>query len=464
MKWSRVALLSAFAAPAAAWSGEIVREFEHFVNKFEKTYDSILEKEARLKAFAENYLYIQAENAKGHSYELGINEFADMTSDEFALTHLGLEQPKNMWGDLPNLGTHLYSGAPLPKSVDWRQKGAVNPVKNQAQCGSCWAFSTIQAIEGAWQIATGKLLSLSEQQLVDCAKSFGNQGCNGGLMDNGFKYAKQAALCTEESYPYKGKNGICQAQSCTNGIPNGGVTGYKDVNPMDTNALMEAVAQQPVAIAIEADKMVFQLYKGGVLNATCGTKLDHGVGLDGYGTENGQDYWLVRNSWGPSWGEKGYIKLLRGKPGAGECGLKSQPSYPVVSGKPGPSPGPSPPPAPPAPPAPPSPSTAHYEKPPCQAGEAQAALQGKGEVCAPPCQGTSCPTDVPAGTTATPKCMLQDQSGNHYCALSCWLSAGCPKGATCARIGGVKGVCVYPSSGESLPLLTVTNSENDIVV
>jgi len=158
---------------------------------------------------------------------MGINQFADMTSDEFAMTHLGLKQPKQLWGDLPKLGTHKYSGAALPSSVDWREKGAVNPVKNQGQCGSCWAFSTITALEGAWKVATGTLPDLSEQQLVDCAKKFGNNGCGGGLMDNGFKYAEQAAICTEKSYPYKGKNGICQASTCTTGIPKGGVKGYK---------------------------------------------------------------------------------------------------------------------------------------------------------------------------------------------------------------------------------------------
>merc|ERR1712137_494469 len=144
--------------------------------------------------------------------------------------------------------------------------------------------------------------------------------------DNAFKYLEQADLCTEDSYPYQGKNSICM-KDCTVGVPKGAVTGFKDVESSSENALMEAVAQQPVSIAIEADKQVFQLYKSGVLTATCGTQLDHGVLLVGYGTEDDQDYWLVRNSWGASWGEDGYIKLLRGKGGVGECGIASQPSY-----------------------------------------------------------------------------------------------------------------------------------------
>lgn len=151
-------------------------------------------------------------------------------------------------------------------------------------------------MEGAWAIATGKLVSLSEQQLVDCSKKFGNEGCSGGLMDNGFKYEEQAPVCTEDSYPYTAKNGICKASGCTVGIPAHGVKSYVDVKVDDEQSLMDAVAKQPVSVAIEADQMAFQLYKSGVLTKTCGTKLDHGVLVVGYGTEDGTDYWLVRCS------------------------------------------------------------------------------------------------------------------------------------------------------------------------
>merc|ERR1719333_1542487 len=188
------------------------------------------------------------------------------------------------------------------------------------------------SLEGAWEIATGKLESLSEQQLVDCSK--------------------------KESFPYTAKGDpTCKASSCKLAIPEGGVVGFKDVDKDDTNALMEAVAKGPVSIAIEADKGAFQFYKTGVLSVTCGTQLDHGVLLVGYGTENGKDYWKVKNSWGEVWGERGYILLARGKSTdgkAGECGLMSQPSYPVV--KAGPAPGPSPTPPSPAPPSPTPPS------------------------------------------------------------------------------------------------------------
>jgi C1A family cysteine protease len=167
---------------------DVVRDFEKFVKDFDKTY-SDLEKDARFGAFKKNWHFVQAENAKGNSYNLGITEFADMTQEEFVMSRLGYRQQAGSqpWGSLPSLGMHTRGNVSLPDSVDWRST-AVTPVKNQGQCGSCWAFSTTGAIEGSWAIATKKLVSVSEQQLVDCSSSFGNQGCNGGMMDNGFKY------------------------------------------------------------------------------------------------------------------------------------------------------------------------------------------------------------------------------------------------------------------------------------
>jgi len=470
MRWPAVVLFSVLAATGTYFAVKhltpqakdpLADEFERFIAKWGKSYTAE-ERESRFAAFKDNYAFVMAENAKGHKYKLAVNEFADMTVDEFGATHFGQKKPEKMWGDLPYLGQHKYSGAALPSSVDWSKKGAVTPIKNQGQCGSCWSFSTTGSLEGAWEIATGNLVSLSEQQFVDCSKSFGNMGCNGGLMDNAFKYAEKNALCTEKSYPYKAKGGTCEASSCTVGIPKGGVTGFKDVAPKDLQAMEEAVAQQPVSIAIEADQRVFQMYHSGVLTSTCGTKLDHGVLAVGYGTLDGTDYWKVKNSWGSSWGSEGYILLEKGKNSAGECGIKMQPSYPVVNGKapPGPSPGPSP------PPSPPSPSTPHYEKPPCQSDETEASVQGaNGQVCAPKCDDSgSCPTDLPPGTKDKPQCILQDQSGNKYCALTCILG-GCPTGAKCAHIGGPLGICVYPT-GEKVPefMLHAPQSEDTVSV
>ena len=230
-------------------------------------------------------------------------------------------------------GTHTYTAADLaaaPDAIDWVTKGAVTPVKNQGQCGSCWSFSATGSMEGAYQIATGKLVSLSEEDLVECDQV--DQGCGGGLMDNAFKFVMKNGIAAEAAYPYisgTGIRGLCKDKKEANAVVT--VTGFKDVPPKDEDALKTAVALGPVSVAIEADKSAFQLYKSGVLEKkSCGTKLDHGVLVVGYGTAPGifgkKDYWKVKNSWGATWGEEGYIRLARGK---NMCGVAEQPSYPT---------------------------------------------------------------------------------------------------------------------------------------
>jgi len=306
--------------------------FKDFIAKFGRRYATAAERAARFATFAKNFAHIEAHNAEGHSFKLGINSFADIEPEEFASGHFGLSAEQKQWSGLPYLGSDPYSGAALPKSVDWVKKGAVTDPKDQAKCGSCWSFSTTGALEGAWKVATGKLVSLSEQQLVDCAHN-GNMGCSGGSMDLAFEYLEKHNVCTEESYPYLAKQGKCHQKNCTVAVPKGSIVGFKDVTPQDTQALMEAVSEQPVSVAIEADQMAFQLYQGGILTKKCGKKLDHGVLAVGYGTENGVDYWKVKNSWGANWGENGYVRIERGVPKDGECGIKDQPSYPIVKAK-----------------------------------------------------------------------------------------------------------------------------------
>jgi len=205
-------------------------------------------------------------------------------------------------------------------------KGKVTPVKNQGRCGSCWAFSATGAIEGAYAIATGKLVSLSEELLVQC--DGGNHGCRGGNMDRAFAYVEQDGLCTEADDPYTsggGTDGKCagKSQTCHKAIK---VTGISGVPSGDEKSLLSAVAKQPVSVSIEGDKSAFQLYKGGVLdNPACGTKLDHGVLIVGFGTDGGKDYWKVKNSWGAGWGEKGYVRMVRGK---NQCGIAEEASFP----------------------------------------------------------------------------------------------------------------------------------------
>merc|ERR1711982_283069 len=192
---------------------------------------------------------------------------------------------------------------------------------NQGQCGSCWAFSSTGGLEGQWEIATGNLQSISEQQLVDCSKNGGNAGCNGGLMDNSFTWYENQAAATENSYPYTARDGSCKSSFST-AIPQGGVTGYKDVGNSG-DSLTSAIMNAPVSVAIEADQAAFQQYTGGVITSGCGSNLDHGVLAVGVNSDGSIK---VKNSWGTSWGVNGFVNIA-----TGQCGITQSASYPVVS-------------------------------------------------------------------------------------------------------------------------------------
>ncbi|XP_078619390.1 procathepsin L-like [Branchiostoma floridae x Branchiostoma japonicum] len=293
------------------------------------------EESMRMAIFENNTKFINKHNNEAdigmHTYWLGHNQFAHMTHKEFLQNVIG--------GCLLDTNTskstadHVHEYDPtltdVPDTVDWRDKGYVTPVKNQAQCGSCWAFSTTGSLEGQHFKATNKLVSLSEQNLVDCSRKEGNQGCQGGLMDQAFKYIKtNGGIDTEECYPYKAKNEQCTYKASCRGAT---LSSYTDVKSKDEDALQQAVATVgPISVAIDAGHSSFQLYHSGVYhNFFCSeTKLDHGVLAVGYGTEEGKDYWLVKNSWGESWGEKGYIKMSRNR--HNNCGIATQASYPTV--------------------------------------------------------------------------------------------------------------------------------------
>jgi C1A family cysteine protease len=258
---------------------------------------------------------------------MGHNQFSDLNREEYSEL-LGFKPIyKKITSDILEL-THNYGT--VPSQIDWRTKGAVTPVKNQGQCGSCWSFSTTGAMEGAYFIKTGQLVSFSEEQLVSCDKT--DSACNGGLMDNAFNWIKNNnGLCRESTYPYNSGDGIVNSCHPCNNEPNSSITSHVDVEKT-TKALELAVSRQPVSIAIEADKQSFQFYKSGVYRASCGTSLDHGVLVVGYGSEDGVDYWIVKNSWGDQWGDKGYIKILKkdGDTSGGECGILLSASYPVL--------------------------------------------------------------------------------------------------------------------------------------
>jgi C1A family cysteine protease len=304
-------------------------DYDEFKAKYGKVYNGA-DDDAHRATYEANMAANAAHNAQNLGWTQDENQFTDLTSEQYRVAAgLGYKAPEQAMNGLPFLGEHVHDGSELPSSVNWVTAGAVTPIKDQGQCGSCWAFSTTGSTEGAWQIGSGSLLSLSEQQLVDCSTQ--NSGCNGGSMALAITFESGTNMASEASYPYKAADGSCKS-SFTTAIAKGGITGYKSVGNFLFGAskadMQSALVQQPVSIAIEADQSAFQSYSGGILSSGCGTSLDHGVLAAGYGSENGQDYWYVKNSWGTSWGDAGYIKISSD---SNVCGVLNQPVYPQVS-------------------------------------------------------------------------------------------------------------------------------------
>jgi len=300
-------------------------EFDMFKLKYSKSYSTPQEEERRFQIFSDNLKFVSEWDAEAKGFEVEINKFADLSITEFVALYTGLNITKTYDAVIERIDSPRVQG----DIVNWVNKGAVTGVKNQGQCGSCWSFSTTGSVEGAHFLSTGKLVSLSEQNLVDCSVPEGNQGCNGGLMDDAFQYIiKNHGIDTEASYPYRatGPNN-CQFKAADVGAT---ISSFHDVQSGSESDLQSSVDKTPVSVAIDAGHNSFQLYKSGVYYepACSPSNLDHGVLAVGYGTSGSSDYWLVKNSWGTDWGMAGYIQMSKNR--KKNCGIATAASYPIV--------------------------------------------------------------------------------------------------------------------------------------
>jgi cathepsin L len=330
-----LAVATAATVPNSISNGDLLNEeWETFKLTYGKQYADPHEEAFRMKVYLENRHRIAQHNrrqANGlKSYTLGMNKYGDIMHHEFTKTMNGYKLAKDA---VKHNGSAFLTpkNIQVPDSVDWREEGYVTPVKDQGQCGSCWSFSTTGALEGQHKRQTGTLVSLSEQNLVDCSKKFGNNGCEGGLMDNAFAYIKENhGIDTEASYPYEGTEGKCRYTKRKIGATD---TGFVDIPAGSETHLQQALATVgPVSVAIDASHESFQFYKHGVYDEPeCSSEeLDHGVLAVGYGTDaaTGLDYWIVKNSWSTTWGDQGYVKMVRNK--KNQCGIATSASYPLV--------------------------------------------------------------------------------------------------------------------------------------
>ncbi len=293
-------------------TNKYMKEFINFKTQFNKVHGSQLELEYRLAVFSENMKFAEEHNQQGLSYTLGVNQFADLTFEEFKSGYLSepvLNEVFDVEGD-----------EPTGKDIDWVKKGIVSPVKNQQMCGSCWAFSTTGSFEAAYKLKNNKEVLFSEQELVDCSGKYGNMGCNGGIMANAYEYIKDNQLGKEADYPYTAKQGTCSKKSGDRFS----VQGYEFLSQANVQGLADALQNQPVSVAIEA-RRDFQMYHGGIYQGAedCGHALNHGVLAVGFGTEGNSRFFKVKNSWGSQWGEEGYVRMAAGT-GSGCCGIANQ--------------------------------------------------------------------------------------------------------------------------------------------
>lgn len=320
----------AFASVAATSHPDptLDHHWELWKKAYEKQYNNEIEQRWRRLIWEKNLRFVTLHNLEAsmglHSYELGMNHLADMTSEEVTSMLTGFRVPDHQ----PiNSSSYVRTWSPLPDTVDWREKGCVTDVKNQGSCGSCWAFSAAGVLEGQLKLKKGILESLSPQNLVDCSGSFGNYGCKGGLPVLAFKYViENKGIDSDIAYPYTAKDGSCKYDPSRKAATS---TSAKQL-PSSEAVLQEAVASVgPISVAIDASRPSFFLYKQGVYNdPSCSQEVNHAVLAVGYGTLNGQDYWLLKNSWSTSFGDQGYILLARNQ--GNLCGISSYASYALM--------------------------------------------------------------------------------------------------------------------------------------
>ncbi|XP_031131240.1 ervatamin-B-like [Ipomoea triloba] len=302
---------------------------KRWMSRHGRSYKNESERSKRFTIFKENVKFIEKFNkVRGGSYKLGTNKFTDLTKEEFRATLLNEEKSTPYPKTSKPTSFVNESLAEVPESLDWRDQGAVTNIRDQGKCGA-WAFAVVAAVEGITKIKTGQLISLSEQQLLDC--DFNNGGCGDGNTTEAFQFIKDiGGIMAESDYPYKGVEASCNTQTLSN--PAATITGYQEVEPTES-ALLAAVTNQPVSVGIDlGEPGLFQYYAGGIFSGECGSGYRHDMTIIGYGRsdEYGMDYWLVKNSWGNSWGEGGYVKMARGINAQGVCNLNTRASYPTA--------------------------------------------------------------------------------------------------------------------------------------
>ncbi len=323
-----VVLLASLVAVSLACV-ELDSKWEGWKVKYSKTYENSEQEMYRRLIWENAHDFVEKFNTEGHSHTVELNHFADMTNKEFRTVYLGFNNLALLKSNKRSIKRNLFSsnGQDTPSSVDWRNKNVVTAVKNQGQCGSCWAFSTTGSIEGQYAQVTQKLLSFSEQQLVDCSGKEGNDGCNGGLMDFGFKYAEIDGLERESDYRYVAVLEKTCRYNATKAVVK--VISYTDIKEGSSSELISACAEKgPISVAMDAGHMSFQLYKKGVYDPfLCSSKkLDHGVLMVGYNmAASSKPYYIIKNSWGAVWGMEGYFYIAKDK-----CGIETSASYPTI--------------------------------------------------------------------------------------------------------------------------------------